>query len=86
VRDSETGNRRRKWHSFRGTKRQAQDERTRLLAEIKAETYIEPTKTTVAQFLDAWLEHMRSQVAPRTHERYWCAPRLTGQVAGCAKH
>ena len=32
--------------------------------------YVEPAKTTLAAFLDRWLEHMRSQVAPRTHERY----------------
>jgi hypothetical protein len=32
--------------------------------------YVEPAKTTVAQFLDRWLAHMRSQVAPRTLERY----------------
>lgn len=28
------------------------------------------SKTTVGQFLDRWLEHMKTQVAPRTHERY----------------
>jgi integrase len=32
--------------------------------------YIEPAKTTVAAFLERWLSHMASQVAPRSHERY----------------
>ena len=70
VRDPETGKRRRKWHSFKGTKRQAQIECSRLISEISGGAYIEPAKTTVGQFLDRWLEHMKTQVAPRTHERY----------------
>jgi integrase len=70
VRDPETGKRRRKWHSFKGTKREAQIECARLVSEISGGAYIEPAKTTVGQFLDRWLEHMKSQVAPRTHERY----------------
>ena len=32
--------------------------------------YIEPTKITVGQFLDRWLEHVKPLVSPRTHERY----------------
>jgi integrase len=70
VRDFATGKRRRKWHSFKGTKRQAQDERTRLLAEIKAGAYVEPSKATFAQFLDRWLDDVRTRVTPKTHERY----------------
>ena len=68
--DPETGRRRRKWHSFRGTKREAQVECSRLISEIKGDLYVEPAKMTVRQFLDHWLDHMKSQVAPRTHERY----------------
>src|SRR4051812_18343793 len=70
TRDPETGKRRRKWHSFKGTKRQAEVECARLVSSIDAGTYMEPSKTTLATFLDHWLEHMRSQVAPRSHERY----------------
>jgi integrase len=33
-------------------------------------SYIEPTKTTVAQFLDRWLDDVRTRVTPKTHERY----------------
>jgi len=68
--DPVTGRRKRRWHSFRGTKRQAQSECARLITELKDGTSIEPHKTTVAAFFDRWLEHMESQVAPRTHERY----------------
>ena len=32
--------------------------------------YVEPSKTTVAQFLERWLKHIKPNVSPRTHERY----------------
>lgn len=70
LRDPETGKRTRKWHSFKGTKREAQIETSRLISAISGGAYIEPTKITVRQFLDRWLEHIKSQVSPRTHERY----------------
>jgi integrase len=70
IRDAATGARRRKWHSFAGTKRQAQVECARLISEINGGTYIDPSKLTVAAFLDRWLEHVRPNVAPRTYERY----------------
>ena len=69
-RDAATGKRKRKWHSFKGTKRQAQIECARLVSEMKGGTYLEPSKTTLAQFLDRWLEHMTSQVSPKSHARY----------------
>jgi hypothetical protein len=31
--------------------------------------YIDP-KATIAQWLERWLEHVKPNVAPRTHERY----------------
>src|SRR6266480_3049601 len=70
VRDPATGRRKRRWHSFAGTKRQAQTECARLISEMKGGTYIDPSKTTLAQFLDRWLDDVRPRVAPRTHERY----------------
>ncbi|WP_152048249.1 site-specific integrase [Aureimonas psammosilenae] len=70
VPDPETGKRRRKWHSFAGTKRQAQEECARLVTALKSGGYIEPTKTTLAQFLETWLEHEKSSVSPKTLERY----------------
>jgi integrase len=70
VRDPQTGKRKRRWHSFAGTKRQAQIECARLISEIQTGAAIEPSRMTVAQFLDLWLEHIKPKVAPRTHERY----------------
>lgn len=68
--DPETGKRRRKWHSFQGTKCQAEVERARIVTQITHSGYTEPTKTTVAQFLDRWLEHEAANVSPKTLERY----------------
>jgi integrase len=70
VRDPETGERKRRWHSFVGTKRQAEDERSRLIAEMRGGLYVDPSKITVAQYLEKWLSHMASQLSPRSHERY----------------
>ena len=71
VPDPATGKRRRKWHRLAAEgKREAQIECANLISTIKAGTYIEPDKTTVAQFLERWLENTRSNVSPRTHERY----------------
>ncbi|MER8412617.1 tyrosine-type recombinase/integrase [Mesorhizobium sp. M1342] len=66
----ETGKRRRKWHSFSGTKRQAQEECARLVTELKNGNYVEPTKQSIAEFLDEWLDFIKPSVAPKTHERY----------------
>jgi integrase len=70
VRDPTTGKRRRKWHGFAGTKRQAQVECARLISELNSGLYIEPAKITVAQFLARWLEDVKARVAAKTHERY----------------
>jgi integrase len=70
VRDPQTGQRKRRWHSFAGTKRQAQIECARLLTELRNGTHIDPSRMTVAAFLERWIEHMQGQVSPRSHERY----------------
>src|SRR5262249_13159848 len=51
-------------------KRQAQEECARLVSALKAGTYVEPTKQTVAEFLDEWLKFVKPSVSPKTHERY----------------
>jgi integrase len=70
IPDPDTAKRRRKWHSFKGTKREAQIESARLISAIIGGSYLEPSKTTLAQFLDRWLDDVKSRVSPRTHERY----------------
>jgi len=70
VRDPRTGKRKRRWHSFTGNKRQAQVEAARLISELQNGTHIDPSRMTVAAFLERWIEHMQGQVSPRSHERY----------------
>src|ERR1700681_2130718 len=70
IPDPRTGKRRRKWHSFKGTKREAQIESAKLIAAVQTGNYLEPSKITLATFLARWLEHMKSQVTPKSHERY----------------
>ena len=66
-RDPLTGRRITKYATFRGTKRRAQEELTRLLGQRNDGTYVEPTKMTVAQYLNHWLEaDIDRRVAART--------------------
>jgi integrase len=71
LRDPATGKRKRKFHSLKADgKRQAQIECANLISAIDGETYLEPDKTTMAHFFDKWLENIKPNVSPRTHERY----------------
>jgi hypothetical protein len=72
VRDPQTGKRKVQWRSLPGCKgkREAQQECARILTEMQSGGYIAPDKTSVAQFLERWLAHMQTQVAPRTYTGY----------------
>lgn len=70
-RDPVTGRRISKYFTFRGTKRKAQEELTRLLSQRNEGSYVEPTKMTVAQYLRHWLEaDIDRRVASRTAVRH----------------
>src|SRR5271156_1477963 len=74
-RDPATGKRKQKWHSFKGTKKEAQTELVRLLHETSKGTYIEPSKMTVSQWIDQWIAagapgRKKKKVGQRTLERY----------------
>jgi hypothetical protein len=79
VRDPQTGKRRVKWQSLPGCKgkREAQNECARILIEMQSGGYVAPDKTTVAQFLERWLNHIKTQVEPNTHERYYASSAPT---------
>ena len=69
--EGEDGKRKRKWHSFRGTKRQAQDRCAELITEIKQGAYVEHDKKSVDTFLDDWeRDWAATNVSPKTRERY----------------
>src|SRR5690348_4480052 len=55
--------------AFHGSKRAAQTELRRLLAEVEAGTAVEPSRLTVADYLRGWLGSDRD-LSPKTLERY----------------
>jgi integrase len=72
VRDPTTGRRKRKWHSFKGTKREAQVKKAELIASVGRGIYVERSKTTVADFIRARITQWEAagNITPRTAQRY----------------
>jgi integrase len=68
--DPNSPTRKRRWHSLKGTKRQAQVECARLIAEIQRGAYIAPDKTSFESYAERWLAHIKTQVSPKSHARY----------------
>lgn len=83
---TKTGDRKRKWVTFKGTKRAAQNEMARLIAEITTGVYIEPDRTPMSDFFDRWLDHIKPSVSPKTHERYAeiCRKTLSSEIGAVA--
>lgn len=70
-RDPETGRRRQQWQTVKGTKKDAERALRELLHSMEVGTYIKPTKLTVAEYLEQWLQgYVATNTAPRTRERY----------------
>jgi integrase len=66
-----TGKRVTRYHSFKGTKREAHAELTRLLTGANEGTYVDPSKTSLGEFLDRWERDWAAvNVSPKTRERY----------------
>jgi integrase len=68
--DPLTGKRLTRYHSFKGSKKEAEIELTRLKAGADRGEYIDPSKTTLAEFLDRWEAWVATQVSTKTLERY----------------
>lgn len=69
--DPLTGRRTTKFHSFKGTKREAEKKLAELITAAEKGDYVDPSKTTVAQFLDRWERDWAAvNVGPKTLERY----------------
>lgn len=69
--DPVTGKKKQSWRTIRGNKRDAERELTKLLNELNTGTYLEPSKLTVAEYLEKWLaEYAQGNVAGKTYERY----------------
>jgi len=72
ARDPQTGERKRRWHSFSGTKRQAQVECARLIAAQEHGAAVEPSRMSVADFATARIDQWESagDITARTAARY----------------
>src|SRR6516165_5806157 len=69
---TETGKRKVRFVSLpncRG-KREAQQECARIITEMRGGACVESDKTSLAQFLGRWLGQIKTQVSPRSYERY----------------
>jgi integrase len=70
-RDPLTGKRLSRFVSFQGTKREAQAELNRLLNRRDEGTYVDPTKMSVAEYLEHWLTvDIERRVATKTAARH----------------
>ncbi len=67
-----SGKRQVQYHSFRGTKRQAQAKLTELIASVGQGSYIEPSKTTVVEFVRSRVDQWEAggNISARTAQRY----------------
>ena len=65
------GKRKQKWFSGFKTKKEAENKLTEVLSQLKNNSYIEPTKTTLAEFLNMWLEECaKPNIAITTYSGY----------------
>ncbi len=70
-RDPETGKRKQKLLTVRGTKKDAEKEMRTVLTRIEGGVYVKPTKLTVGEYLKQWLEsYVATNVTPKTQDRY----------------
>lgn len=75
--DPNTGKRKQQWISVKGSKKDAERKLGELLHQLDAGTFINPGKTTVAEFLEKWLsDYVRPNLSPRGFERYESIVRL----------
>jgi integrase len=68
--DPATGRRRVATSTVRGDRKAAEKELRRLLHTIDNGEHVDPTRMSVRQWLEQWLDTVRAEVAPKTHERY----------------
>ena len=68
--DPATGKRRIATTTVRGDRKAAERELRRLLRAVDTGEHVDPTRLTVGAWLGDWLETIRQEVSPKTHERY----------------
>ncbi len=70
IQDPLTGKTKPKWHTVRGSYKDAEKELTRILREIDTNIYVEPKKTTLSEYLRKWLKRQERNLAPNTLRGY----------------
>jgi integrase len=65
-----TGGRRIATVTMRGDRKAAETELRRLLRMRDTGEHVEPNRLTVRQWLSKWLETVRGEISPKSHERY----------------
>jgi integrase len=65
-----TGRRRQRVVTFRGTKKDAELELARVIAESQNGGFTEPSILTLGDYLKRWIESRAAEVSPKTYERY----------------
>lgn len=68
--DPVSGKRRWVTATVRGTKKDAERELTRRLRTVDTGEHVDPSRMTVADWLKLWLASTKTEVSPKSHERY----------------
>ena len=69
-RDLKTGDKIRVWETVYGSKSEAQRRLREALSQLDKGLYVKPTKLTVGQWLDEWLNSHAAALSPRTRVSY----------------
>ena len=68
--DPATGKRKYATATIKGSRKDAEKELRRLLRALDIGGHVDPNRITVRDWLATWLEIIRQEVSPKTHERY----------------
>jgi len=75
--DATTGKYKYSWHTVQGTKKDAEKRLSELLHQLDTGTFMKPSKTTVAEYLERWLkDYVWPNLSPRGFERYESIARV----------
>jgi integrase len=72
------GKRQQKTKTFHGKEKEAQRELRRILRDVDTGSYVPPNKKTLAEFVGAWLEHVRATRSQKTAHTY--GELMNGQI------
>jgi integrase len=75
--DPATGKYRYQWVSVKGTRKDAEKRLSELLHQLDTGTFVNPGRTTLAEYLQRWLqEYAKPNLSPRGFERYESITRV----------